>query len=106
MTGSDTPLPGLVPGFALHRELRELVDIGMTPYEALRASTTSPFEYLGELGNAGTIEVGKKSDLVLLDDNPIDDISASSKIAGVLVRGRWLDKDEIEKGLTKVKASD
>ncbi|HJS50741.1 MAG TPA: amidohydrolase family protein, partial [Pyrinomonadaceae bacterium] len=53
MAGSDTILPGLVPGFALHRELKELVEVGLTPYEALRTSTTRPFEYLGEIDKAG-----------------------------------------------------
>jgi imidazolonepropionase-like amidohydrolase len=96
MTGTDTPLPGLVAGFALQRELRELVDVGLTPFEALRTSTTAPFEYLGELDRAGTIEVGKATDLLLLEENPLDDIAAASKIAGVLVQGRWLDKKVID----------
>lgn len=105
MTGSDTILPGIVPGFSLHWELKELVDVGLSPYEALRASTTLPFEYLGELDKAGTIEVGKQSDLVLLDENPLHDVSGASKIAGVLIQGRWLGKDEIQKKLKELEAS-
>lgn len=105
MTGSDTILPGLVPGFALHRELRELVDLGLTPYQALRASTTEPYAYLGELDEAGTIEVGKQSDLVLLDANPLADIAAASRVAGVLVRGRWLAKDEIQQRMGEIARS-
>ena len=54
MTGTDTLFPGLVPGFALHRELEELVEVGLTPFESLRTSTTAPFEYLGESDRAGT----------------------------------------------------
>lgn len=96
MTGTDSLLPRLVPGFALHRELQELVDVGLTPYEALRTSTTIPFEYLGESDSAGTIAVGKRSDLILVDGNPLDDISAASRIAGVLVRGRWVTRAEID----------
>lgn len=102
MAGTDSLLPGLVPGFALHRELMELVGVGLTPFEALRTATTRPFEYLGELDKAGTIEVGKRSDLVLLDENPLKDISGASKVAGVLVRGRWLGADEIKKRMKEL----
>jgi imidazolonepropionase-like amidohydrolase len=105
MTGTDSLWPGLVPGFALQRELRELVDVGLTPYEALRTSTTEPFEYLGESDLAGTIEVGKQTDLLLLDANPLEDISAASRIAGVLVRGRWIGSEEIRKTMEAIAAA-
>jgi len=104
MAGSDTIIPGLVPGFALHRELRELVEVGLTPFEALRTSTTRPFEYLGEIDKAGTIEVGKQSDLVLVDANPLKDISAASKVSGVLMRGRWIGPDEIRQRMKEIEA--
>lgn len=105
MAGSDTIIPGLVPGFALHRELRELVEIGLTPFEALRTSTTRPFEYLGEIDKAGTIEVGKQSDLVMVDANPLEDITGASKVSGVLMRGRWIGPDEIKKRMKEIEAS-
>ena len=102
MAGSDTLMIGMYPGVALHRELKELVDVGLTPFEALRTSTTSPFEYLGEADRSGTVEVGKRSDLLLLDENPLKDVSAASKIAGVLIRGRWIGRDEIQKTMQKI----
>jgi imidazolonepropionase-like amidohydrolase len=105
MTGTDAIIPGIVPGFSVHRELKELVDVGLTPFEALRTSTTAPFEYLGEIDKAGTIEVGKISDLVLLDENPLKDISGASKVAGILIRGRWIAKDEIEKRMKEIQRS-
>jgi imidazolonepropionase-like amidohydrolase len=105
MAGSDTVLPGLVPGFALHRELRELVGAGLTPFEALQTATTAPFDYLGEGDLAGTIEVGRRSDLVLLDENPLEDISNSSTIAGVLIRGRWLGAEEIRRRMQELARS-
>jgi cytosine/adenosine deaminase-related metal-dependent hydrolase len=100
MVGTDTPWPGLVAGFALHRELRELVDVGLTPFEALRTATTTPFEYLGENDRAGTIAVGMESDLVLLEANPLEDIAAAAGIAGVLMRGRWIGREEIDRTMT------
>lgn len=105
MAGSDTVLPGLVPGFALHDELRELVGAGLTPYEALRAATTNPFEYLGERDESGTIEIGKRSDLVLLDANPLEDIANSSKVGGVLIRGRWISGEKIQQMMEELARS-
>lgn len=96
MTGTDALMPRLVAGFALHRELHELVDVGLTPYQALRTSTTIPFAYLREHADAGTIEVGKRTDLLLVEGNPLADIAAASRIDGVLMRGRWIGKEEID----------
>jgi imidazolonepropionase-like amidohydrolase len=102
MTGTDSLLPRLVPGFALHQELHELVDVGLTPYEALRTSTTVPYEYLGEAREAGTIEVGKRTDLLMVEANPLDDVAAASKIAGVMMRGRWIGKEEIDRRMRAI----
>jgi imidazolonepropionase-like amidohydrolase len=105
MTGTDTLWPGIVAGFAVHRELGELVAVGLTPFEALRTSTTAPFEYLGESDRAGTIEVGKRTDLLLLDGNPLQDVSAASRIAGVLLRGRWIGNEEIRETMQEIASS-
>ena len=102
MTGTDTGLPGLVAGFALHEELEELVSAGLTPYQALRASTTNPFEFLGELDDAGTVEVGKRANLVLLEANPLENISNTQQIAGVMIQSRWLSKADIQAGMDEV----
>jgi hypothetical protein len=104
MTGTDSLFPGLVHGFAVHRELHELVDVGLTPFEALHASTTEPFEYLGESASRGTIETGKIGDLILVDGNPLEDVAAASKISGVLIQGRWLARNEIDRRMQEVAA--
>ena len=102
MTGTDSLLPRLVPGFALHQELHELVAVGLTPFQALRTSTTVPHEYLGESKQAGTIEVGKRTDLLLVEANPLEDIAAAAKIAGVMMRGRWIPRSEIDRRMRKI----
>lgn len=102
MSGTDTLLPGLVPGFTLHRELEELVRVGLTPYEALRTSTTHPMEFLGELDEAGTVEIGKRANLVLLQANPLKDISNIRSIAGVMIQGRWYPRSYLDKGLDEI----
>jgi hypothetical protein len=104
MTGTDSISPTVVPGFSTHRELEELVNAGLTPYQALRASTTNPFEFLGELDDAGTVEVGKCADLVLLEENPLKDITNTRKIAGVMIQGHWLSQTELQEGLDELAA--
>ena len=86
----------------MHQELQELVDVGLTPYEALRTSTTIPYEYLGESKEAGTIQVGKRTDLLLVDANPLENVSAASKISGVMMRGRWIAKEEIDRRMREI----
>ena len=105
LVGTDAAFPGLVPGFALHKELLELVEVGLTPYEVLKAAATDPFEYLGEADRAGTIAVGKQTDLLLLDENPLQDVRAASKISGVLMRGRWIGAEEIRRRMQDIAAS-
>ena len=77
----------------------------MTPYQALRASTTNPFEFLGELDEAGTVEVGKRADLVLIEASPLEDITNTREIAGVMIQGRWLSQAELQEGLDELAAS-
>jgi len=102
MTGTDSLIPSNAPGFSIHDELAELVDAGLSPFEVLRASTTEVFAYLGELDQAGTIEVGKRADLVLLQGNPLADIAETRRISGVMIRGKWHRGEDLGKGLEKL----
>ncbi len=102
LTGTDALLPGIVHGFSLHDELKELVDVGISPFETLKASTTNSHEFLGEIDKEGTIETGKKANLVLLDANPLDDISNTKKIYGVMSQNKWISKKEIETRLKEI----
>ena len=99
--GSDAPQWWNVPGFSIHRELRSMVDAGLTPYQALRTGTQNIGTYLGT--NDGVVAAGRRADLMLLDANPLQDIGNSSRIAGVLVNGRWLPKADIDKRLAESK---
>jgi adenine deaminase len=62
----------------------------------LRTSTYNPAQYLGELDEFGTIEVGKRADLVLLEGNPLEDIANTRQIAGVMVRGRYYSRADLD----------
>ncbi|HST09438.1 MAG TPA: amidohydrolase family protein, partial [Terriglobales bacterium] len=96
MAGTDATNPIQVPGISLHDELEQLVEAGLTPYEALVTTTRNPQIFLGRLKDVGTVTAGKTADLVLLDGSPLDSITNTRKIRGVMVRGRWLDYSEIE----------
>jgi len=96
LSGTDTSLALLVPGFSLQSELEALADVGLSPYDVLKTSTYNPALYLGELDEFGTIEVGKRADLVLLDANPFEDITNTQQIAGVMVRGRYFDRADLD----------
>jgi imidazolonepropionase-like amidohydrolase len=102
MTGTDAPAPYVFPGFAVHDELALLVRAGLTPFEALRAATRNPAEFLGALKSYGTVEKGKVADLVLLEANPLADISNTKRINSVVADGRYFSRNEIEKMLAQV----
>ena len=101
LLGSDAPQAWNVPGFSIHRELAALVASGLTPYEALATGTRDVAVFTGTLERTGTIEVGKRADLLLLDADPLDDIANSSRIAGVMLGGRWLPGTEIARMLNE-----
>jgi imidazolonepropionase-like amidohydrolase len=94
--GSDAPQTWNVPGFSAHRELGAIVAAGLTPYEALKSGTANVGVYFGTQSTVGTVTAGKRADLILLDANPLTNIANSSRIAGVMVNGRWLSKADIE----------
>jgi imidazolonepropionase-like amidohydrolase len=94
--GSDAPQTWNVPGFAAHRELGALVAAGLTPYQALKTGTVNVGLYFGTQASVGTVAAGQRADLILLDANPLTDIANSSRIAGVMVNGRWLSKADID----------
>jgi imidazolonepropionase-like amidohydrolase len=95
LAGSDTPEWFLGYGFTLHRELESLVAAGLTPWQALAAATRNPAEFLHALDEWGTVEPGKRADLVLVAGNPLEDIRNTARIEGVAVGGRWLPKTEL-----------
>ncbi|MFQ6005847.1 MAG: amidohydrolase family protein [Woeseia sp.] len=96
LLGSDAPQVFNVPGFSVHRELGYLVDAGLTPYEALLTGTANPAKFFGQERVFGTVEAGKEADLVLLDANPLTDIGNTRRIHGVMLRGRWLDRETLD----------
>jgi cytosine/adenosine deaminase-related metal-dependent hydrolase len=76
----------------------------MTPWDVLKSATSRSAEWLGLDAQLGSIEVGKRADLVLLDANPLDDIQNTRRIAGVVIDGRWLDRSRLDAMLVDLAA--
>ena len=96
LAGTDAGLSGIVWGFSLHDELKLLVDAGLSTEEALASATRLSATWLEIDDKIGTVEVGKFADLLLLNANPLDDISNTQEISGVFVNGNWVDKEKID----------
>ncbi|HEX8209746.1 MAG TPA: amidohydrolase family protein [Longimicrobium sp.] len=97
MVGSDAGAPLVVPGFATHDELAQLVEIGgFTPLQALQAATLRPARFMGRADSLGIVAGGRLADLVLLDANPLADIRNTQKIRGVVLNGRYLDRAALD----------
>jgi imidazolonepropionase-like amidohydrolase len=105
MAGTDLGNEYVYPGFSLHDELVLLVQAGLTPMEAIQSATRNPATFIGKLDSLGTIEKGKFADLVLLEANPLEDISNTQRINAVVVNGRYLPKEALQRMLAEAVAA-
>jgi imidazolonepropionase-like amidohydrolase len=99
LTGCDT----MIAGFCVHDELEAMVRGGMTPLTALQTATVNPARYFGLQQTAGSIAPAHSADLVLLDANPLTDISNVGRIRAVVVAGRLLERQELDKLLAQAR---
>ena len=102
--GTDAPQIFSVPGFSIHREIEIMADAGLTPYEIIASGTKNAAEHFGT-DEFGRVAAGARADLVLLEANPLTDAANVARQAGVMVRGRWMPKAEIEARLADLAAS-
>jgi hypothetical protein len=106
LSGTDIScVGGHVWGFATHVELQLFVDYGLTPYQALASATRVPADVMGGLDEWGIVEAGKRADLVLLQSNPLEDISNTKQRVGVMLRGEWFTQAELQQMLDKLAES-
>lgn len=104
LLGTDAPNPLIVPGFSVHRELQHLVDAGLTPFEAIVAATRAPAEFLGAKNEFGTVRLGLRADLLLLEANPLEDVRNVARRIGVMVRGQWFSETNLRERLDRLAA--
>ena len=97
LAGTDAPMPQVYPGFSLHKELELLVEAGLSPADALRAATIWPAEFLRLSESSGSIGVGQRADLLLLDANPLTDIRHTQRIRAVVLDGRLLQRADLDR---------
>ncbi len=105
LAGSDVSGVWLVAGFSLHQEFHELAAAGLTPLQVLQATTRNAAEFLGRQATIGSVEEGKNADLVILDANPIASVTNLDGIYGVVLRGKYLSKADLEKMKSEVAAA-
>jgi len=102
MAGSDTPEWLHLYGYTLHLEMIDLRDAGLSNYAALETATRNPALFFGTLDKTGTIEKGKRADLVLLEANPLADIANTQKRAGVMLKGKYYPQAEMNQWLETI----
>ncbi len=94
LSGTDIPNFELVPGKSLHNELELLVDAGIPSSEVLKIATRNGAESMGLLNQTGAIEKGKQADILVLQSNPIENISNTQDISMVISDGEIIDRNE------------
>ncbi len=102
LIGTDANFVGVFPGYATLREMELFKETGISNINILRAATVTPASALNKEQEIGTITIGKKANMVLLDANPLTDIRNVFHTSGVLIQGQWLSKEDIEKMLEAI----
>ncbi|MFN7115657.1 MAG: amidohydrolase family protein [Saprospiraceae bacterium] len=102
LLGSDAPQIFNVPGFSIRHEAKAMADAGIPNYEILKSGTVNPAKFFQQEGEFGVVKIGAAAELILLDANPLENISNIKSLQGVLIQGRWLPKKMIDEALAKI----
>lgn len=103
LAGSDFPNPYTIPGFSMHDELEILVSGGIDELSVLQMATYDAATFMNKTADFGTVEEGKVASVVLLSDNPLENIANTRTIEAVIQRGQLYDKQALEQLLASVK---
>jgi imidazolonepropionase-like amidohydrolase len=104
VAGTDSLVPGIVPGFSLHDELEALAKAGLSNRQVLESTTRLPAEWLGTSLDRGVVATGKRADLLLLEANPLERIENTRRMSGVIVSGKFYARNELDKRMEEMRA--
>lgn len=102
LLGSDAPQLFNVPGFSIQHEIDGMLRAGLTPLEIIQAGTINPAKFFDALDEYGQVKEGLSADLILLNDNPLKDLTTLQEHEGILIKGEWLSKQTITDKLKKI----
>jgi imidazolonepropionase-like amidohydrolase len=105
LVGSDSPQIFMVSGFAMHLEMETMAAAGLPPLTILQAATRNAAAYFGESERWGSVAPGQRADLLLLNGNPLRDVKLTRALVGVMLRGHWLPRSELDAKLEQVAAA-
>lgn len=105
LLGVDSGFRYVLPGFSIHHELRLRVEAGLTPYQVIRMGTVNAAEFLNKQEDMGAVAVGKRADLILLQENPLADVANINQRVGVMVGGRWFSEARLRERLEQIAQS-
>jgi imidazolonepropionase-like amidohydrolase len=102
--GSDTGLEDHLFGMSEQRELESMVNAGMTPMQVIVSATSRAAEYL-KLKEMGVLAAGKEADFLVLDANPLDNITNTQRISQIYIKGAAIDRAALGPVLIKASAN-
>ena len=102
LLGSDAPQQFNVPGFSIHHEMTRMLDAGMSTFDVIKSGTASVGHHFASKDSFGTVAVGQRADLILLDANPLENVANVTRRSGVMVRGRWLPEPDLQARLRQI----
>ncbi len=105
LVGTDPFVPCQIPGFSMKDEFEQMYAAGLTPYQVLEAATFNSARFLGIGDQSGTIAVGKRADLVLVDANPLEDVDNVFRQDGLMLHERWFTENELQAQLSEIAAA-
>ncbi len=100
--GTDSPQVFSVPGFSIHREIDAMQEAGMSNKAILKSATVAAGDYFDDKDKFGTIKVGYRADIILVDENPVTNMDTLQTPVGVMAQGRWYSKGDIDKELEAI----
>ena len=96
LLGTDSPVSTVIPGLSIHDEMRNYAEAGLPARDILRIATLDAASFLGLEDELGSVEVGKRADLILVRRNPLKRVKNLERLNGVMIDGRWLPQAELQ----------